>query len=50
MTEEWNAENAADRLIELSKALLAGGKHPELYLEGPCSKAGKLKNKWYHKC
>ena len=39
MIDEWNAENAANRLIELSKSILNGEKYPVLYKDGPCSKA-----------
>lgn len=37
----WNAETAAERLMELSEALLRGEKHPNLFGEGPCSRVGK---------
>lgn len=47
MEKEWNAENAAERLISLSEALLSGVKRPDIYREGPCSKAEKLKNGWF---
>lgn len=38
LVELWNAEVAAERLIELSHLLLEGNKK-ELFTEGPCSKA-----------
>jgi glycosyltransferase involved in cell wall biosynthesis len=38
ITEKWNAETAARRLLELSEALLRGGE-TALYEDGPCSKA-----------
>ena len=42
---EWNADIAAERLVELSKALLDGKK---LFFEsGPCSKAKIITGKWY---
>ena len=47
ITEEWNAENAAKRLLELSNALINGEKYPVLFKDGPCSVAGKLYNGWY---
>ena len=47
MEKDWNAENAAERLIVLSESLLSGNTHPDIYREGPCSKAEKLKNGWY---
>lgn len=39
ITEEWNAEVAAGRLAELTKHILAGERAPDLYSEGPCSRA-----------
>ena len=40
---EWNAEEAAKRLVNLAEHILAGEKNPDLYENGPCSKAGKQK-------
>ena len=40
------ADIAAQRLITLSETLISG-KTPELYSDGPCSKAEILKNNWY---
>lgn len=37
ITERWNAELAAKRLLELSEAILRGDPRPDLYSEGPCS-------------
>lgn len=37
--DQWNAENAAKRLLSLSKMILDGEKHPEPYKDGICSKA-----------
>jgi len=42
----WNAEVAAERFVELSKHILAGEKHPDLYKDGPCSKAEIIKDNW----
>ncbi len=42
MIDLWNAETAALRLLELSKALLVGEKRPALYESGPCSRAEVL--------
>lgn len=39
MMKLWNAEIAADRLLNLSQKLLQDEKHPYPYSEGPCSKA-----------
>lgn len=49
LKEEWNAENAAHRFLEIVKAIQSGNLHPDLYTDGPCSKAEKLKNNWYKK-
>jgi len=46
LVNQWNAEIAAERFLQLSEALL-NGKSPELFEDGPCSKAGILKNGWY---
>lgn len=43
---EWNAENAADRLISLSRALLSGENSPDLFDGGVCSKSDLLKDNW----
>lgn len=40
MVEKWNGENAAERFLELSKALKEGQDTP--YSDGPCSKAERL--------
>lgn len=45
MTDVWNAETAATRLLQLCQALLSGEKHPVLYVDGPCSKAEVLKDR-----
>ena len=47
ITEDWNAETAARRLIELSRRLLAGEKHPTPYASGPCSPSGHFREDWY---
>lgn len=47
ITEQWNAENAAKRLLSLCEALCKGEKSPELFANGVCSKAPLLKNNWY---
>lgn len=46
MTEQWNAENAAERFIALSEAILNGDKNPELFSNGICSKAEIIKDDW----
>ncbi len=45
MSDMWNPETAAKRVIGLYEALLAGGDTP--YDEGPCSKASIIKNDWF---
>ena len=45
--DEWNAENAAKKIIELAKALLSGKKKANLFKNGVCSKAEILKDGWY---
>ena len=47
LCEEWNAENAAKKIIELAKALLSGKKKANLFENGVCSKAEILKDGWY---
>lgn len=43
---QWNAEEAANRFIELCKGLL-GKKYEEMIDKGPCSVAPILKNNWF---
>lgn len=45
---EWNAEVAAERLVNLSEHLLLGEKYPDLYKTGPCSRAGILVDDWFN--
>jgi len=47
MTSLWNAQNAAERFIKLAESIIEGEKHPDLYIDGPCSKAGNTKENWY---
>ena len=47
ITGLWNAEVAAQRLVTLSEHLLAGEKHPDLYKDGPCSRAEIIKDDWF---
>ena len=39
ITNTWNAQEAARRLVDLIRAISEGVPSPELYLEGPCSRA-----------
>ena len=47
IVNEWNAKNAANKLIVLIKNLLKGEKCTELYNEGVCSKSIVIKDNWY---
>lgn len=47
ITGLWNAEVAAQRLMTLSEHLLAGEKYPDLYEDGPCSRAEIVKDGWF---
>lgn len=44
---EWNAETAAKRFIELAGTILSGNKNPDLFPSGPCSMAERLSDNWY---
>ena len=46
---EWNAENAAKKLIELLTKLLNGENVETLFESGVCSKAKILKDNWFLK-
>jgi len=45
--KQWNASNAAKRLILLSKEILSGNKKAEPFKDSVCSKAEKLRDNWY---
>ncbi|MBQ3063849.1 MAG: glycosyltransferase [Clostridia bacterium] len=47
MAEEWNAENAARKLVVLCEQMLAGAYRPFPHESGVCSKAKILKDGWY---
>lgn len=47
ITEEWNADIAAQRLVKLSEKILSGEKYPDLYDRGPCSRADMIKDDWF---
>ena len=47
MVDEWNAENAAKKFVALCEKMLAGEYKPFPYECGVCSKAQRLKDKWY---
>ncbi len=46
LVDQWNADVAAERFLQLTQALL-DGKSPDLFEEGPCSRAKVLQNGWY---
>jgi glycosyltransferase involved in cell wall biosynthesis len=46
LADQWNAEVAAERFLQLTQALL-DSKSPDLFEEGPCSRAKVLRNGWY---
>ena len=46
IAEKWNAEVSAERFLSLVNGINGGEKKPELYTDGPCSSATKLKNGW----
>ena len=37
ITEQWNAEIAAERLLQLAQQIMSGEKHPDLFADGPAS-------------
>lgn len=47
MIEQWNAENAAKRVLLLAEKLIGGQKKADIYNDGVCSKASILKDNWY---
>lgn len=47
ISEIWNSSVAAERLVNLASRIIAGEKHPDLYVDGPCSKAEKIKENWF---
>ena len=47
ITELWNAETAAKRLLQLSQTLLSGADASRLFADGPCSPAKPLREDWY---
>lgn len=44
--DEWNADIAAERFVNLAQNILDGEKHPDLYASGPCSKAEIIREDW----
>ena len=44
----WNAENAAERFLQLVQEILSGKDRPDVFGDGVCSKASIVKDHWYH--
>lgn len=44
--ETWNAEVAAERFVKLAEHLLNGERSPDLFADGPCSKAEIITDDW----
>ena len=47
LADQWNAETAASRFLQLCQAI-QNGRPLDLFEEGPCSRAEILRNGWYH--
>ncbi len=47
MAEEWNATNAAKKMLLLSEKALKQRHAPDLFDDGVCSKAKILRDEWY---
>lgn len=47
LLQMWNAETAAERLVQICRKLLRGESAEGLYLTGPCSTAEKIGEDWY---
>lgn len=43
---DWSAENAVNRILDLTERILCGEKYPDIYDDGVCSKAPILKENW----
>lgn len=49
ISELWDAETAAERLLQLSQALLVGRDAHKLFADGPCSQAHPLREDWHRR-
>ena len=49
ITEEWNAREAANRLLRLAQTILDGELNTKLYENGPCSRSEIIKDNWIRK-
>lgn len=47
LCNQWNAEEAAKRFVQLAQAICNGEEFPDLFKEDVCSKAPLLKDGWY---
>lgn len=47
IVDEWNAEVAAERFVNLAQHILNGEKYPDLYQSGPCSRAEIITESWF---
>lgn len=45
---EWNAEMAAKRLLDMMARMLDGEQKADIFEDGPCSKAKRIKDNWYN--
>lgn len=45
--DEWNAENAAQKLLHFSEKVISGKSVQDLYLSGVCSPAEIIHDRWY---
>ena len=46
VADEWNADEAARRLLLLAERIAAGDPRPELFSSGPCSLAPLMRDDW----
>ena len=46
IVEQWSPEIAATRVLELCESIL-NKQNTDLYQDGPCSRAGLVKNNWF---
>lgn len=49
ISDLWNAELAAERLLLLAREIQNGNPFPNLFEDGPCSRAPVIKENWYEK-
>ncbi len=49
LKNQWNPQNAAERFVELAKAVLDGAEKPDIFESGVCSRAPLLRDGWFKK-